>query len=78
MLILFIRAEEKEKYPVMEVKMFKETLSYTFSNLAALLNYGATYAIDVYKRQPDIHAGRNRRAGTHTFYDQPSLSLIHI
>lgn len=45
MLILFIRAEEKEKYPVMEVKMFKENLSYTFSNLAALLNYGATYAI---------------------------------
>jgi len=45
MLFFFIRTELREEHPVMELRIFKENLSYSFSNLAALLNYGATYAI---------------------------------
>lgn len=45
LMFLFIRTELKQENPVIEVRMFGQNLSYAFSNLAALLNYGATYAI---------------------------------
>lgn len=45
MLLLFIKTELKQEHPVMELRIFRENPSYAFSNLAALLNYGATYAI---------------------------------
>lgn len=43
--LLFVRTECKAKSPVVNVKLFSENLPYTMNNLAALLNYGATFAI---------------------------------
>lgn len=43
--IIFVRHELKAAEPVIKVSMFKSNLAYTFSNLAALLNYAATFAI---------------------------------
>lgn len=43
--LLFIRTERKAESPVVNVKLFSENLPYTLNNLAALLNYGATFAI---------------------------------
>lgn len=43
--ILFVFTELKAENPVVKISMFTGSRSFTFSNLAALLNYGATYAI---------------------------------
>lgn len=45
LLIYFIYHELRVPSPVMEIKLFKENPSYFLSNLAALLNYAATFAI---------------------------------
>lgn len=43
--ILFVLRERKIENPIIEVRMFRRSLAYSFSNLAALLNYGSTFAI---------------------------------
>lgn len=43
--VTFFCVEAKAKDPVIRVAMFSEDMAFTFSNLAALLNYGATFAI---------------------------------
>ncbi|MEG0156860.1 MAG: MFS transporter [Anaerovoracaceae bacterium] len=43
--VLFTWVELRAKNPVIHVRIFKHNLVYTLSNLAALLNYGATFAI---------------------------------
>ena len=45
LLFIFVRVELNTQKPVIDMRLFKSNLSYTFSNLAALLNYGATFAI---------------------------------
>ncbi len=37
--------EKGRKQPLIRVEMFREDIAFSFSNLAALLNYGATFAI---------------------------------
>ncbi len=44
-LIAFAKIEEKDSAPLINVKTLKENPPYTLSNLAALLNYGATFAV---------------------------------
>ncbi|MDD3170012.1 MAG: MFS transporter [Eubacteriales bacterium] len=43
--ILFVLHELRTKYPIVEVRLFAHNIGYTFSNLAALMNYGATFAL---------------------------------
>jgi len=45
MLPLLIRAESRVKCPIMDINLFKGNRVYLFSNLAALISYGATFAI---------------------------------
>ncbi|MBW2431905.1 MAG: MFS transporter [Deltaproteobacteria bacterium] len=42
---LFIKIELKVSYPVFEVKLFNQNRLFTFSSLAALINYSATFAL---------------------------------
>lgn len=42
---VFVKRELKEDAPLVDVRLFAGNMSYTLSNLAALLNYAATYAI---------------------------------
>lgn len=42
---LFFMYESKRENPIMKVSMFTGSKTFTFSNIAALLNYGATFAI---------------------------------
>jgi len=42
---LFIRHELRVPYPVFEVKLFSQNRLFTFSSLAALINYSATFAL---------------------------------
>jgi MFS family permease len=45
LLICFIRHELKIENPIIQIRIFTGNIAYTFSNIAALLNYGATFAI---------------------------------
>ncbi len=44
-LVFFIRLEMRVKYPVFEVRLFRNNRLFTFSSLAALINYSATFAL---------------------------------
>lgn len=43
--IFWARHEQKITEPMVQVRLFKKNAAYTCANLAALMNYGATYAI---------------------------------
>ncbi|MDJ0623590.1 MAG: MFS transporter [Desulfocapsaceae bacterium] len=45
LLILFIRQQLRTPYPVFDIKLFTTNKAFTFSSLAALLNYSATFAV---------------------------------
>jgi EmrB/QacA subfamily drug resistance transporter len=42
---IFIRLEMRVRYPVFEVRLFNRNRLFTFSSLAALINYSATFAL---------------------------------
>ncbi len=44
-LIAFVFWEIRQKYPVLDIKLFSENKIFAYSNLAALINYAATFAI---------------------------------
>ena len=41
----FVRWEMKTRSPVLDINLFKNSRVFTFSNLAALINYSATFAV---------------------------------
>lgn len=43
--LVFVWHEKRIEYPIVQIKMFTENKSYLCANLAALMNYGATYAL---------------------------------
>jgi len=44
-LAVFIRVELLKTYPVLNIQLFKNNRVFAFSNLAALINYAATFAV---------------------------------
>jgi EmrB/QacA subfamily drug resistance transporter len=44
-LLLFIRLELRTESPVMDVRLFRQNKAFAFSNLAAFINYSATFAV---------------------------------
>jgi MFS family permease len=44
-LVVFIARESRAKYPVLELKLFRHNAVFAFSNLAAMINYSATYPV---------------------------------
>jgi len=44
-IVIFISWERKQKHPVMQIALFKNNIVFVFSNLAALINYSATFAV---------------------------------
>jgi EmrB/QacA subfamily drug resistance transporter len=45
MLLVFIAREFRISYPLWDIRMFAKNRVFLFSNLAALINYGATFAV---------------------------------
>jgi EmrB/QacA subfamily drug resistance transporter len=45
LLVLFIRYEIKLEQPILNIRLFSRSASFAFSNLAALINYSATFAV---------------------------------
>lgn len=44
-LVLFAFYETRVKYPLLDLKLFATNITFAFSNLAALINYSATFAV---------------------------------
>jgi EmrB/QacA subfamily drug resistance transporter len=44
-LVIFTRVELKQPSPVLEIDLFRKNRVFAFSNLAALINYAATFAV---------------------------------
>ncbi len=44
-LLLFVRHELKTRYPVLEVRLYRSNRVFSFSSIAALIHYSATYAV---------------------------------
>jgi MFS family permease len=44
-LLIFIIWESRSRHPVLELKLFRHNSVFAFSNMAALINYSATYAV---------------------------------
>lgn len=44
-LVFFFRQQNRTPHPIFEVSLFVENRTFTFSSLAALLNYSATFAV---------------------------------
>jgi MFS family permease len=44
-LLVFIIWESRTRYPVLELKLFRHNAVFAFSNMAALINYCATFAV---------------------------------
>jgi len=44
-IILFVRYEKKQEFPVINIQLFQENRLFAFSNYSALIIYGATFAI---------------------------------
>ncbi|KUK28426.1 MAG: Putative transport protein, partial [Thermococcus sp. 40_45] len=45
MFLLFVRWEMKTKNPILDINLFRNNITFTFSNIAALINYSATFAV---------------------------------
>jgi len=45
MLVLFLYIESHFPYPLLDLSLFRQNRTFAFSNLAALINYSATFAI---------------------------------
>jgi len=48
MLVVFIAREFRISYPLWNIRLFAKNRVFLFSNLAALINYGATFAVTFY------------------------------
>ena len=46
--LVFVRRETRARYPVIEIGLFRHNRGFSFSSLAALINYAATYAVAFY------------------------------
>ena len=45
MFVLFVRLENKREYPLFQIRLFQGNTVFAMSNLAALLNYSASFAV---------------------------------
>jgi EmrB/QacA subfamily drug resistance transporter len=45
LLVLFVRHEMKTKQPLINISLFSQNITFAMSNLAALINYSATFAV---------------------------------
>jgi len=43
--VAFIRYEQRQPFPVLNMQLFSKSRVFTFSSLATLINYSATFAV---------------------------------
>jgi len=75
--VFFVRHELKIEKPIIQIRLFTGNIAYTFSNLAALLNYGATgaigYLLSIYLQ---VAMGYSSQAAGFILISQPIIMAI--
>lgn len=75
--ILFVRRELSVSNPVIKVRIFRENIAYSLSNLAALMNYGATFALSyLLSIYLQVVMGYSSRAAGLILIVQPALMAV--
>lgn len=76
-LIAFIRYEMKVSHPVLHIGLFSKNITFAFSNLAALINYSATYALGfLLSMYLQVVLGYNSQTAGLILLSQPMLMAL--
>lgn len=72
---VFVKIEKRSEDPIIDVRLFSQNLPYTMANLAALLNYGAIFAVS-YLMSVYLQTVRGFSAQTSGFVLMASTAVI--
>jgi EmrB/QacA subfamily drug resistance transporter len=76
-LVVFVRYEINAKQPVLNIKLFTANVTFAFSNLAALINYCATFAVAfLLSLYLQVVLGYNSQAAGLILLSQPVLMAL--
>ncbi|MFZ5647101.1 MAG: MFS transporter [Bacillota bacterium] len=76
-LVLFIMYEMKLEYPVLNIRLFSRNPTFAFSNLAALINYSATFAVGfLLSLHLQVVMGYNSQAAGLILLSQPVIMAL--
>ena len=77
LLILFFRYENRRIHPLLDIHLFTDNVTFAFSNLAAMINYSATFAIGfLASLHLQVVMGLDARAAGWVMLSQPALMAI--
>ncbi len=77
MFYAFVKVEKRSEAPIIDVRLFSQNLPYTMANLAALLNYGAIFAVS-YLMSVYLQTVRGFSAQTSGFVLMASTAVIAV
>jgi len=76
-LIIFVRYENRVNQPVLEMRLFSRNATFAFSNLAALINYSATFAAGfLLSLHLQVVAGLNSQSAGLVLLSQPVIMAL--
>jgi MFS family permease len=75
--VFFVMRERRTASPIVEVRLFASNLSFSLSNLATLLNYGATFAIGYFMSiHLQVSMGMSSRNAGLVLISQPLIMAL--
>jgi predicted MFS family arabinose efflux permease len=75
--VLFVMRERRAASPIVEVRLFASNMSFSLSNLATLLNYGATFAIGYFMSiYLQVAMGMSSRNAGFVLISQPLIMAL--
>ncbi len=77
LMLVFIRHEMKLQHPLMNLRLFSHNVTFAFSNLAALINYSATFAVGfLLSLHLQVVMGYDSQAAGFILLSQPVLMAV--
>ncbi len=77
LLVGFVRYEMRREHPLLEIRLYTENVTFAFSNLAAMINYSATFAIGfLASLHLQVVMGLDSRAAGWVMLSQPLLMAL--
>lgn len=76
-LAIFVRLQLKREHPLLDVRLFSNNLTFAFSNLAAMINYSATFAVGfLASMHLQVVMGFDARVSGWVMLSQPMLMAL--
>ncbi len=76
-ILVFIRHEARVEQPILNMRLFSKNITFAFSNLAALINYSATFAVGfLMSLQLQVVMGFNSQTAGLILLSQPILMAL--